>query len=99
MLENLLYPSQCIFSNSSHSQSVSEISVPLINSQPKNEIELLTIKNALFLSNFDTYFNKNEFDISDDLEKVKDWSEILSMGEQQKLSIARLFLNNPEIVK
>lgn len=36
--------------------------------------------------------------VSDDLNRVVDWSNVLSLGEQQRVSFARLFLRKPKFV-
>jgi putative ATP-binding cassette transporter len=34
--------------------------------------------------------------VDDDLDRVVDWSNVLSLGEQQRVAFARLFLRRPE---
>ena len=34
--------------------------------------------------------------VDDDLDRVLDWSNVLSLGEQQRIAFARLFLRKPQ---
>ena len=35
--------------------------------------------------------------VDDDLDRVVDWSNVLSLGEQQRIAFARLFLRKPQV--
>ena len=62
---------------------------------PQNEegIDDETIKAALNKVNFAEILDR----VDGDLNRIVDWTNILSLGEQQRVSFARIFLRNPSL--
>lgn len=67
-----------------------QLTYPNMESQISNE-ELHAVLETVNLPNLESRF-------SEGFETVKLWSEVLSLGEQQRLAIARLLITNPKIV-
>jgi putative ATP-binding cassette transporter len=64
----------------------------LLYPYPDRGVEDSVIREIVAEVNLSDVFDR----VDDDLDRVVDWSNVLSLGEQQRIAFARLFLRRPE---